>query len=409
MTRRLQLLLVLVVGAVFVGGVRMVLQAVYGPRVPAVHAVRQPLTQTLLLTGRIEAPGRADLGTTLQGTVSEVLVEEGAVVEAGTVLLRLAREEQQARVAEAEAAVQEARARVRRVQGVGRSVARERLEQAQLELNEATRELARQETMRAVGGVSEAALEDARLRVDTARSQLHAAEQELAATSRGGADTSAAVAVLARAEASLEVARVALERTELRAPTGGRILDRSVEPGQVVRPGDPLFAFSGSGPLEARITPDEVHLGRLQVGQEAAVVVQAFPGRPLAATVARLAPSVDPDRGTVEVWLRLDGPVPDWVRPDMTATVEVVLGSVADALVLPVELVQDRDSAHPWVLTVVDGTASKSTVTVGLEGTSTVELLDGIDDSTVILDASSAPSHGEPVRVMTVVPALEAR
>ncbi|MFT4627030.1 MAG: HlyD family secretion protein [Myxococcota bacterium] len=397
---------VVVVGAAGFA-LRGAVRTTQGPRVESFVAVRQPLAQTLLLTGRFAQPTLTDLGSMAQSTVVEVPVDEGDEVAAGTLLVRLADDEAAAQLREAEAQVAEAAARLGKVRGVGRQLADERLAQARLDAGQAEREFARQQKLFTAEALDEAAFDAVRQRRDSALSQRVSAELEAAATGRGGADSQAAAASLARAQASLEGAQATLSRARIRAPSDGVVLQRLVEPGQVVRPGDPLIRFSQAGPLEVRITPDEVHLGRLAVGQSAKVGAEAFPETVLDATVVHIAPRVDPSRGTVEVRLALAA-LPDGLalRPDMTATVEVLLGETEDALVLPTSLVRDRGGTRPWVLVAHDGTAERRDVRLGLEGTDAVEVLSGLDADDVVLPPQADVAVGEPVRVRPPAPSL---
>lgn len=403
---RVLIVVVLLVGLV-VAGTFLLTQSRQGPREVGYTPVRSPIAQTLLVTGRVAPPARVQLGAMVQSTVVAVHVEEGEVIEAGTLLASLADDEAAARVREAEAQVAEAAARLRRVQGVGRRVASARVQEAQAQADEAQRQFERAEMLFAQGGQTEAQVDALRRTRDVARSQLIAAELEAAASSSSGADTEAAAAGLARAQASLEVAQAGLARTQLRAPNRGQVLDRAVEVGQVVRPGDPIVTFAGEGPLDVRITPNEFHLGQLAVGQTARVVTEAFPDHPLTAEVTRIAPGVDASRGTVEVRLGITGETDDVaLRPDMTATVEVLLGERDEALVLPTWLVHDLGSRTPWAMVVEDGVAARRALVLGLEGTDTVEVVSGLTQSDVVLPHDVEVTVGEPVRTRSVEPAL---
>lgn len=396
----------LVVGGLGVGGLWWS-RSTQGPKVDAYHAVQRPIRQTLLVTGRVAPPARVDLGAQVQSTVVEVLVDEGDMVEAGTLMATLADDEAGARLREAEAAVAEAAARLQRVQGVGRKVASERVEQARLALEEAEATFARVDLLFQAGSSFEADHDAARKARDTARSQLVAAQLEAAATGRSGADTATAAAALARAQANVEVARAGLERTRLRAPTAGQVLQRRIEVGQVVRPGDTAFQFASQGPLEVRVNPDEFHLGALQTGQQALVVVEAFPDRPLRAEVSRIAPLIDADRGTVEVRLALADEVDTTqLRPDMSATVEVLLGEREEALVLPNWLVRDLGTDTPWVMGVVDGLATHQAVSLGLLGADAVEIAGGLEPDAPVLPVDVRVDVGDPVRPRGAQPAL---
>ncbi len=374
-----------------------VVRARRGTRVDAVFAAVQPLVQTLVTSGRVVQRRQSELGALLQSTVAEIFVDEGDLVEADALLVRLADEEARAALEEAEAAVDEAEAHLRRVQGVGRRAAAQSLEQARLEALQAQRELDREEQLFATGAVSEVALERARRARDTARSQRIAASLEVAVAAPEGSDVRAAAASLAQAQARLRAAEVALRRTQVRAPSTGVVLVRHIEPNEVVRPGQPLLTFAGQGPLEILIRPDESNLALLQLGQLALVSPEAFPKRRIPATVARIAPSVNPSRGTVDVRLALAEQVD--LRPDMTVAVEIELGRAEAALVVPTSIVRDLGSERPWVLVVEDGVARRRELRLGLEGDELVEVVDGLQADEALIAPELGIDEGEAVRV----------
>ncbi len=377
-----------------------------GPRVDAIRAMRGPLVQTLVTTGRVVQQRRSSLGSVLQTTVAEVLVDEGARVEEGQLLARLADAEPAAAVAEAEAAVEEAEARLRGVRSSGRRLAAEALDAARVDAEQAANEYERQQRLHQSGAVSEAALDRARQARDLARSRRVSASLQLAQSAPSGSETAAAAAALARAQARLQQARAVFENTRVRAPFSATVLTRDVEPGEVVRPGQVLFALAGEAPLEVRISPDESNLARIALDQPALVSPEAFPDRRLPAKVARIAPSVDPQRGTIDVTLTLDAPSED-LRPDMTVSVEVELGRATDALVLPPELVRDLATDAPFVLVARDGVARRSDVRLGLLGDSLIEITAGLDESSAVLGPELPLEEDDPVRVRRVHPASE--
>jgi len=409
------LLLGLIAG---IGGTLLVRET-KGPRAHAFTAVRRPLVQSLVASGRVEHRRQSELGAMIQSTVAEVPVDEGEVVEAAALLVRLVDDEALARRSEAEAMVAEAEARLQRVTGIGRRLATEQLRQARTHAEQAEADFDRQTQLHQGGAATEASLERARQARDAARSQRIAATLELASTRGDGAETRAAAATLARAQAGLRMAQAALARTQIRAPTRGVILRRMVEPGEVVRPGEPLMVFAGEGPMEVVVRPDESNLARLEIGQPARVSPEAYPAVRLEATVATIAPSVDAHRGTVEVSLRLSesqpraggegsepGP-PIALRPDMTVSVEIVTGRREDALVLPMSLIRDAGTERPWVLVAVDGVARRRSVKLGLRGDSLVEIRDGLDEETAVLSPESDVLPDEPVRVRGTSAALD--
>lgn len=376
-----------------------------GPRVDALHPVRGPLVQTLVTSGRVVQQRRSSLGAVLQTTVAEVLVDAGERVEAGALLARLADAEPAAAVAEAEATIEEAEARLRGVRTSGRRLAAEALDAARVEAEQAETEYARQQRLHESGAVSEAALDRARQARDVARSRRVSASLQLAQSAPRGSETAAAAAGLARAQARLQQARAVFENTRLRAPFAATVLTRDVEPGEVVRPGQEFFVLAGEAPLEVSISPDESNLAQLAAGQPALVSPEAFPDRRLAATVARIAPSVDPQRGTVDVTLTLDEPAAD-LRPDMTVSVEVELGRAESALVLPRELIRDL-ATDPFVLVERDGVATRVGVELGLLGDALVEIASGLATDDAVLGPELPITEDDAVRIRRVRPAAE--
>jgi HlyD family secretion protein len=417
MKKRWIAVIVLVAAGAGVGGTLLVRET-RGPRVEAFTAVRRPLVETLVTSGRVEQGQQSELGAMVQSTVAEVPVEEGDRVEAAALLVRLVDDEALARRAEAEAAVAEAEARLQRVTGIGRRLATQQLRQARTDAEQAQSDYERQEQLHRGGAGTEAALERARQARDAARSRRIAATLELAATAGDGADVQAATAGLARARAALQTAQVAVDRMQIRAPSAGVVLRRLVEPGEVVRPGEPLIVFAGEGPTEIVVRPDESNLARLAVGQSARVSPEAFPDVALEAHVLRIAPSVDAQRGTVEVTLGLDAsqegltgtegepPPAITLRPDMTVSVEIVTGRSEDTLVLPTTLVRDI-GGDPWVLVVTDGVAERRAIRLGLRGDELVEITEGLDASTPVLGPEVDRVAGEPVRPRATQPAID--
>jgi len=368
-----------------------------GPRVDAITPVRQPMVQTIVTSGRVVQRRQSKLGAMIPGTVAEVGVEDGDRVEAEALLVRLADEDALANLAEAEASVSEAEARLARVQGVGRRMAEQALRLATIEARQAEVEFQRQQALAGTGAVSELSFERARRDRDQARSRRVSASLEVAAAAPKGSDVAVSAAALSRAQARLTAAQVAVEQTRIRAPLPGVVLKRHVEPGEVVQPGDAIVTFAGDGPLQVRIQPDESNLALLRLGQHALVSSEAFPEQRLGASISRIAPSVDPVRGTVEVDLDIDEETD--LRPDMTMTVEIEVGRTSSALVVPSWAIRDLGSDRPWVMIAKEGEARRRDVELGLEGDDVVEVVSGLSTDDRVLSPMLPIEEGHPVRL----------
>jgi HlyD family secretion protein len=367
-----------------------------GSAVPVRRAEVRAIEQKLVASGRVLPPARIRLGTTVLGTVGAVAADEGDEVAAGAMLARLDDREARGDVAQARAGVAEARARLEGVRRVSSPVAAGELLRAGAALEQAERELERARALAASGGIARRDLEEAERAVDVAQSRRDDAAAR-AASSREGADVRLAAASLVRAEAALEAAEARLARTVLAAPADATVLERHAEVGDVVQPGAVLFVLARRGETRLEVEPDEKSLALLRVGQEGLASADAFPGERFRATVRRIAPAVDPDRGTVRVELLVPEP-PAYLRPDMAVSVEIAAGARDGATVLPAEAVRDLGTEAPWVLAIERGVAVRRPVVLGLRGEGAVEVVRGlaIGEAAILPSARIAP--GERVR-----------
>ena len=368
------------------------------PQVDVVTLGTAPLVRTLQFSARVATTSRVSVGATLTGRVADVAVREGDAVRQGDVLLRLETDEAQAALAQAQANAQQAQARLAGLRGAGRTQAQAQLAQADATLRAAERELARTQQLVASGFISEARLDDARRAVAVARAQRDGAGAQAQAVGERGAELAQAEAQLQQARAAVQAAQARLAQTVVHAPTDGRVLLRKVEPGQIVQPGSALLSLALAGPTELVAQVDERFLDQLQPGQAASVVADAFPAQPFAAQLRSLAPAVDAQRGSVEVKLAPRQAPPDFLREDMTLSVEVRTGERPAALALPLTALRSPAPGAPdsvWVL--ADGRVQARPVRLGLRTLEAAEVLDGLAEGTAVI-VGSAPAPGQRAR-----------
>lgn len=361
-------------------------------RVDAVQLRQSPLLRTLQFSARVKTPARVDLGATLTARVARVRVDEGDAFRAGDALIELEPDEPRAALLQAEASLQQARARLDSQQALSLPTAESSLAQAEANLQAAERDLARTRDLVAQQFYSQQKLDEAQRAVDVARAQRNAAQAQTQANGQRGAERANAQAQFEAARAAVEAARAKLAQHTIRAPGPGRVLVRSVEPGQIVQAGKALLTVSVQGPLELQAQVDERFLAQLQPGQRARVLADAYPDRPFEARVDRIAPSVDAQSGSVEVTLVVDDDKPasrpDFLREDMTLSVEVLTGERSKAWVLPLRALRADGS----VLVAEDGRAVARELKLGLRTLSDVEVLGGLrEGETVIADAGVVP------------------
>ena len=363
----------------------MLLQKARGPVLAGYQVQSRPLVQTVVATGRVVAVSRAQVGSPVTGVVVERRVREGDVVQPGDVLAVL-------RADDLAAAVREAEAALAQLQQSTRPQAQASQREADARLAQASREVARRRDLFKRQLIARETLEQAVQAETVARS---AAEQaRLAARSLGAGNPNEEAA-----RARVASARALLAKTTIRAEVAGTVLTRNAEPGDLVQPGRVLFEIARAGATEVLVPLDEKNLEVLAVGQAAMCIADAYPARPFPATVGFIAPSVDPQRGSVDIRLTVS-PVPAFLRQDMTVSVNVETGRRERAIVAPNDALSAVEGNRAVVWRVVDGRAEQLAVTLGMRGLTQTEITAGLQAGDWILaDVQAALEEGDRVRV----------
>jgi HlyD family secretion protein len=375
-----------------------------GKQVEAVQVQAGPLVRTLQFSARVSSLVRVDVGSTITGRVAEVAVRESDAVRQGDLLIALEPQELQAALAQATAAERQAQARLASLRGSNRTAADAALAQARANLATAQAELARAKELIAKGFVSASRLDEVQRTEAVARAQLATALAQAQAQTETGSDMAQAQAQFQLAQAQTAAAQARLAQARIVAPADGRVLGRMAEPGQIVQPGKALLSLALSGPGQLVAAVDERFLGQLQVGQHALVVPDAYTDQRLPAQVVSISPLVDAQRGAVEVKLALTEAAPSTLREDMSLSVEVQTARRDQALTLPLAALGKLSEAGSAQVSVwVDGRVQKRTVQTGLRTLASVEVLDGLTPSDVVLLDNTLPD-GARVRYRLQLP-----
>ena len=373
------------------------MRAVLGLAIVVDQVKRGDLIETVVASGHVETPFRVEIGSQLTGTVQEVLVQQGEKVTKGQPLVSLESRELKASVVQAQGAVAQAEARIRQIEELTRPSADEALTQAKATLLNAQQTYDRTAQLERNGYATRAALDDAQKTLDVARAQMRSAQFQVYTASPGGSDYVMAQSLLNQARANLDTAESRLDYATIAAPRDGILITRSVERGTVVQPGKTLLVLAPAGDVQLVLQIDERNLGKIALGQKALASADAYPERRFAAVITYINPGVDISRASVEVKLTVADP-PDYLRQDMTVSVDVEVAAKNDALVLPLRSVHDALSGAPWVLGIKDGRASQRPVRIGLRGNSRVEITDGLAAGDVAIPQSSGALTGQRVR-----------
>jgi HlyD family secretion protein len=248
----------------------------------------------LMVSGTVEAT-EADIGFQTPGRIVAIEAREGDRVAAGQVLARLDAAELEARLEAARAQVAMAEAQLAELRRGPRA---EEVAQARAarnatltRLEDARRELERARTLFEGGAISREAFDRARTAADVAEAQHEQASELLAALETGTRPEriDAARAGLAQAQAAARQVETLIANTIIAAPFPGVVTVRHREPGEIVAAGLPVVTIMDPDDRWVRVYIREAEVGRISIGQSAAITADADPDREYAGEITFIA------------------------------------------------------------------------------------------------------------------------
>ena len=185
-------------------------------------------------------------------------------------------------------------------------------------------------------------------------------------------------AQFAMERAAANHARAALDLAHARptAPFAGVVIDRAVELGQSVRPGDPLFTIADFEPLRLRLSLPESAVVPIVVGQVAELRSDRDGPVLTQGTVERISPVVDRESLTVEVVCSFEF-AKGSVRPGSFAHVDIITRTQENVVLVPRRAVVEREGER-IVFRIVDGRAHRAVVLTGYEDEAVVQVREGV-------------------------------
>ncbi len=343
------------------------------------HAVAQPETVSGLTlvpvsrtivpdvvesVGTVRAAESAQLAAQMMGNIVAVNVHEGDHVKRGQVLAVIDDAQPRAALERAQAAV---------------SAADHEAAAAESDYGLAQSTLKRYQELYSEKSVSPQEFDEIK-----ARAQSASARRDMAGSGQ------------AQAKAALSQARTALEYTRVRAPFGGVVTERKVDPGALAAPGLPLLTIEGAGRFRLEANVDETLLRDVKISETVRVAIDALGGDQATITgkVVQIVPAADPASRSF------------MVKVELPATADLHSGlfgrayfprGTRESLLVPQTAVMDRGQLQGVYVLGQDNIASLRYVTLGkLTSDRQVEVLSGLQPGeTLVADPGQRDIAGK--------------
>jgi HlyD family secretion protein len=241
-------------------------------------------SKPVAVTGTIEAT-QVDVSVKITGRILERLVKEGDRVTRGQVLVRLDDSELAADVRRQDAALRSAQATLRDLQKGARPQeiedARAAVSSAEATRTMTEREYQRNDQLYTKNLIAAQDVDRARQAYEVAKAQERSARERLALLLAGSRpdQIDAARWQVTQAESALAQAQSRLREARVVSPIDGVVLRKNLEAGETANPGVPILTLVNPKDVWLRAYVPETEVGRLKVGDTAALRVDAFPNR----------------------------------------------------------------------------------------------------------------------------------
>ncbi len=238
----------------------------------------------LTVSGYIINRERIEISPRFLGVVKWIGVKKGDAVTNGQLIVQLDDAEYLARVHQAEGALAAAKVAVAKAELFYQRI--QKLSESSIE--------------------SKQSLDDARLQLDSTR------------------------AAVTQAEGELELARTFLDWCTIRSPIDGVILEKLVQPNELVMPqsfggtrgpSTALVAMADPNDLQVEIDVNEADLSKISMNQKCRVAPEAYPDKTYSGHVAEIAPEADRSKGTLEIKVQIENP-DHYLTPELSAKVD---------------------------------------------------------------------------------------
>ncbi len=356
---------------------------------------RAPFDDYLPVRAQVVPAVTTLVGLLSGGQVAERLVEDGDLVLKGQPLARISNPDLVLQVLTQEAQIAN---QLGGIAGQNLDIQRSRVDRAgqvdaaEYDTIKAQRELNIREQLREQGFVSEAGVKGYREEAAYQRKRL--------AQLRSGTRTEAAItanqsaqldATRTRLQSSLQAVRASLDALTIRAPRSGRLTNFDLQPGQTLKPGDPVGQVDSEGEWKLEADVDEYYLGRVKVGQEA----MASDGARL--VVSKVLSTVTNGRFRVELEFK--------ARPDQELNrgqaldVRITLGASKEGVVAPVGGWLKNGGNSVFVIDEDGNHARRRLIQIGRRNPRQVEVLSGPAPGARIITSDLSEVKGDVINI----------
>jgi len=342
----------------------------------AISTVKSGIFEDFIpIRGRVTPAKTVYLDAVEGGRVERILVEDGASLKAGDLIVELSNASLQLSVLGNEARVAE---QLNNMRSIELNLEQNRLEHKRnlvdirYQIKLRTRQVSREQELVKTGAVSQSTFDDTHDTLDWYKSRLALTLESQQSDARMQTEQLVFLKdTTKRLEGNLAISRQNLDNMNVKAPVDGTLSGFNIEVGQSIGRGERLGQIDTPNDFKVTAFIDEFYLGRVDIGQQATYDNYAM-------VVSKVYPQVQ--NGQFEVDFKFTDAQPADIRRGQTIQTKLTLGDASEALLIPNGAFY-QDTGGNWIFVVTqDGKqAIRRTVRLGRRNSRFIEVIEGLD------------------------------
>jgi multidrug efflux pump subunit AcrA (membrane-fusion protein) len=367
-------------------------------------AEKRPLRPFVEAIGTLNPYDEVTVSTEVDGILTDLKVDEGTTVSKDMLLALIDDADYNLEVKRAEGVLEGAKSRLEQLLAGARpqeiQLAKAEMNQTLADMEKRKADMERAKKLVQDNYISAQEWDAARTAYEVSVATHQKAKENYALVVEGPRkeEIAQARAQADQAQAALSLSRQKLAKTKIFSPLSGIVRLRKVSKGEFVKNGTALFIIIQSNPIKLRFTLKERDVGKVKVGQEAAVRVEAFPEREFRGEVRTIYPSLEEKTRSLLVEALVANPEGS-LKPGFFAKVSLYTGSPQERVVIPITAFLYEESKVK-IFVEEGGRARLKEVKLGGKYGEMMEILEGVQEGEkVVVAGQQNLSEGVKVNV----------
>jgi len=377
-------------------------ERIYNVQVRA--AEKKPLQPFVEAVGTLNPHDEVTVSSEVEGILKDLKVDEGTKVSKDMLLAVIDDTDYNLEMKRAEGVLEAAKSRLQQLLTGARpqeiQLAKAEMDQTLADMGKRKADMERAKKLVQDKYISAQEWDSARTAYEVAVATHQKAKENYALVVEGPRkeEIAQARAQLDQSQAALSLARQKLGKTKIFSPLAGIVRVRKVSKGEFLKNGTQLFVIIQSNPIKLRFTLTERDVGRVKIGQEVALRVEAFPEREFKGAVTTIYPSLEEKTRTLLIEALIPNPEGS-LKPGFFARVSLFTGPPQEKVVIPVTAFLYEETKVK-IFVEEGGRAQLRDVKLGNKYGELMEILEGVQEGEkVVVAGQQNLSEGVKVNV----------